>query len=148
MSFSAQLLQDEEREPISLAIPEEGIETEFRNRSTNAVGLLPNGFQERKLAVEYSTSKYRAYHGVEVERKMMGVVSCPRGRRLHSDLNGALNILRKAAGKTVSAIKKTLPSIVDQNRVTPEEGCNPRNLGETLALKGGRRSDGFPSLRI
>jgi len=38
--------------------------------------------------VEYCTSKYCAYHGVELERKMRGVVSCPGGHRLHSDLNG------------------------------------------------------------
>jgi len=66
--------------------------------------------------VEYSTSKYCAYHGVEVERRMRGVVSCPGGHRLHSDLNGALNIIRKAAG-TVPAIKKPPSFIVDHNRV-------------------------------
>ena len=50
MSSSGQLLQGEEREPISLAIPEEDIhEVEFKNRKTNVVRLLPNGFQERKL---------------------------------------------------------------------------------------------------
>jgi len=46
---------------------------------------------------------------------MKGVVSCLGG--LHSDLNGALNIIRKAAGKTISAIKKPLSFIVDHNRV-------------------------------
>ena len=73
--------------------------------------------------VEYCTSKYCACHGVEVERRMKGAVSCPGG--LHGDLNGALNILRKAANKTVPAIKKSLSFIVDHNRVTPKEGCNP-----------------------
>ncbi|MUM64973.1 transposase [Acidianus infernus] len=46
--------------------------------------------------VEYNTSKYCAYHGVEVKRNPRGVVICPKGHKLHSDLNGALNILKKA----------------------------------------------------
>jgi len=50
MLFSGQLSEDEEREPISLAMPEEGIhEVEFKNERTSVVRLLPNGFQERKL---------------------------------------------------------------------------------------------------
>jgi putative transposase len=50
MSSSGQLLGHEEREPITPAIPEEGIyEVEFKNKRTNVVRLLPNSFQERKL---------------------------------------------------------------------------------------------------
>jgi len=50
MSSFGQLLGHEEREPISPAIPEEGIyEVEFKNKRTNVVRLLPNGFQGRKL---------------------------------------------------------------------------------------------------
>jgi len=50
MASSGQLLRDEEREPTSPAMPEEGIyEVKFKNRRTNVVRLLPNGFQERKL---------------------------------------------------------------------------------------------------
>jgi len=50
MSSSCQLLGHEEREPISPAIPEEGIyEVKYKNRRTNVVRLLPNGYQERKL---------------------------------------------------------------------------------------------------
>jgi transposase len=72
--------------------------------------------------VEYDTSKYCAYHNVEVERKPRGVVSCPRGHRLHSDLNGALNILKKAVNVIVSKVKKPISFIVDHNRVAPVKG--------------------------
>ncbi|MGC9108611.1 MAG: transposase, partial [Infirmifilum sp.] len=75
--------------------------------------------------VEYSTSKYCAYHGIEVKRYPRGVVNCPNGHRLHSDLNGALNILRKATNVMVSIIKNPLSFIVDHNRVAPVKGCNP-----------------------
>jgi len=75
--------------------------------------------------VEYNTSKYCAYHDVEVERRLRGVVSCPTGHRLHSDLNGALNILKKAANVVVSTVKRPLSFIVDHNRVAPIKGCNP-----------------------
>jgi len=73
--------------------------------------------------IEYNTSKYCAYHGVEVERGPRGVVNCPKGHKLHSDLNGALNILKKATGITISAIKKPLSFIVDHNRVAPVKGA-------------------------
>jgi len=70
--------------------------------------------------VEYDTSKYCAYHdNVEVERKHRGVVSCPIGHRLHSDLNGALNILKKAVNVIVSKVKKPISFVVDHNRVAP-----------------------------
>jgi transposase len=76
--------------------------------------------------VEYNTSKYCAYHDdVEVERNPRGVVSCPKGHRLHSDLNGALNILKKAVNVIVSTVKKPISFIVDHNRVAPVKGCNP-----------------------
>jgi len=73
--------------------------------------------------IEYNTSKYCAYHGVEVERGPRGVINCPKGHKLHSDLNGALNILRKATGIVISAIKKPLSFIVDHNRVAPVKGA-------------------------
>jgi len=75
--------------------------------------------------VEYNTSKYCAYHDVEVERRPRGVVSCPLGHKLHGDLNGALNILKKAVNVMVSTVKKPLSFIVDHNRVAPVKGCNP-----------------------
>jgi len=73
--------------------------------------------------IEYNTSKYCAYHGVEVTRDPRGVVNCPKGHRLHSDLNGALNILKKATGIVISAIKRPLSFIVDHNRVAPIKGA-------------------------
>jgi transposase len=69
--------------------------------------------------VEYNTSKYCAFHGVEVKRKPRGVVHCPKGHKLHSDLNGALNIMKKATGKIPITIKKPLSFTVDHNRVAP-----------------------------
>jgi len=83
--------------------------------------------------VEYNTSKYCAYHGVEVKRQPRGVVSCPFGHKLHSDLNGALNIMKRAIGWILLVIKKPLSFIVEHNRVaptkrevTPKTSGNPR----------------------
>jgi len=75
--------------------------------------------------VEYNTSKYCAYHDVEVSRNPRGVVSCPKGHKLHSDLNGALNILKKAIGTVVSTVRKPLSFLVLHNGVAPVKGCNP-----------------------
>jgi len=80
--------------------------------------------------IEYNTSRICAYHDVEVTRDPRGVVNCPKGHKLHSDLNGALNILKKATGITISMIKKPLSFIVDHNRVAPIKGRNPQDLGE------------------
>jgi putative transposase len=74
--------------------------------------------------VEYNTSKYCVYHDVEVNRNPRGVVSCPKGHKLHSDLNGALNILKKAVGIAVSTVKKPLSFMVLHNGVAPVKGCN------------------------
>jgi len=73
--------------------------------------------------IEYNTSRICAYHGVEVVRGPREVVSCHKGHRLHSDLNGALNILKKATGIVISAIKRPLSFIVDHNRVAPINGA-------------------------
>jgi len=72
--------------------------------------------------VEYNTSRVCAYHNVEVKRQPRGVVSCPKGHKLHSDLNGALNIMRRAIGKIPPVIKKPLSFIVDHNKVAPVKG--------------------------
>jgi transposase len=72
--------------------------------------------------VEYNTSKYCAFHGVEVKRKPRGVIHCPKGHKLHSDLNGALNIMRRAIGKIPLTIKKPLSFIVDHNKVALVKG--------------------------
>ncbi|BBG25029.1 hypothetical protein IC006_2363 [Sulfuracidifex tepidarius] len=75
--------------------------------------------------VEYNTSRLCAYHNVEVKRHPRGVVSCPLGHKLHSDLNGALNILKKAIDKVVLTVKKPLSFLVFHNGVAPVKGCNP-----------------------
>jgi len=72
--------------------------------------------------VEYNTSKYCAYHDVEVKRSPRGVISCPKGHKLHSDLNGALNILKKAANATVSTVRKPPFFVVDHSLVAPVKG--------------------------
>jgi len=72
--------------------------------------------------VEYNTSKYCAYHEVEVSRNPRGVVTCPKGHKLHSDLNGALNILKKAIGTTIMTVKKPLSFLVLYNGVAPIKG--------------------------
>jgi len=72
--------------------------------------------------VEYNTSKYCAYHDVKVTRNPRGVITCPKGHRLHSDLNGALNILKKAVNVTLSTVKKPLSFVVDHNLVAPVKG--------------------------
>jgi putative transposase len=69
--------------------------------------------------VEYNTSRYCAYHNVEVKRQPRGVVHCPKGHKLHSDLNGALNIMKMAVGWIPPVIKKPLSFIVGHNRVAP-----------------------------
>jgi len=71
--------------------------------------------------VECITSRYCAYHGIEVKGNPRGVVNCPLGHKLHSDLNGVLNIMRKAVNLMVSVIKKPLSFMVDHNRVVPME---------------------------
>jgi putative transposase len=80
--------------------------------------------------VEYNTSKYCAYHGIEVKRFPRGVVHCPFGHKLHSDLNGALNIMKKAVGSIPLVIKKPLSFIVDHNQVAPVKGeVTPKTPG-------------------
>nr|MCG2880782.1 transposase [Vulcanisaeta sp.] len=83
------------------------------------------------MVVEYNTSKYCAYHNVEVKRQPRGVVHCPFGHRLHSDLNGALNIMKKATGKIPLVIKKPLSFIVDHNQVAPTKRGNTQDPRET-----------------
>jgi putative transposase len=80
--------------------------------------------------VEYNTSKYCAYHNVEVKRFPRGVIHCPKGHKLHSDLNGALNIMKKATGKIPQVIKKPLSFIVEHNGVAPVKGeVTPKTPG-------------------
>jgi len=90
---------------------------------TEAIELKAQEYGMRVfIVIEYNTSKYCAYHGIEVKRHPRGVVSCPKGHKLHSDLNGALNIMKKAVGSIPLVIKKPLSFIVEHNRVAPTKG--------------------------
>jgi len=69
--------------------------------------------------VEYNTSNHCAIHGVEVTRSPRGVITCPLGHRLHSDLNGALNILKRGVGSIPTTLKKPLSYLVDHSGIAP-----------------------------
>jgi len=69
--------------------------------------------------VEYNTSNHCAVHGTEVTRGPRGVVTCPLRHRLHSDLNGALNILKRGAGLIPATLKKPLSYFVDHSGIAP-----------------------------
>ncbi|MFP3229532.1 MAG: transposase [Nitrososphaeria archaeon] len=73
--------------------------------------------------VEYNTSNHCAVHGTKVARGPRGVVRCPLGHKLHSDLNGALNILRRGAGSMPATLKGSLSFLVDHSGVAPVKGA-------------------------
>jgi putative transposase len=73
--------------------------------------------------LEYNTSNHCAIHNVKVARGPRGVVTCPLGHRLHSDLNGALNILRRGAGLILTAVGRPLSFLVDHSGVAPAKGA-------------------------
>ena len=73
--------------------------------------------------VEYNTSNHCAVHGTKVARGPRGVVRCPLGHKLHSDLNGALNILRRGAGAIPATLKGSLSFLVDHGGVAPAKGA-------------------------
>jgi putative transposase len=87
------------------------------------------------LVVEYNTSRLCAYHGAEVDRKPRGVANCPLCHKLHSDVNGALNIMGLGVKKVVDVLGKPLSFLVSSNGVSPIKGSNAEDLGGTLALK-------------
>ena len=69
MLSSGQLNGHEEREPISPAIPGEGVyEVKYENKRTNVIRLLPNGSQERKLRKLADVSA-RLFNEVNYERR-------------------------------------------------------------------------------
>ncbi|MFP3285046.1 MAG: zinc ribbon domain-containing protein, partial [Nitrososphaeria archaeon] len=73
--------------------------------------------------LEYSTSNHCAIHGMEVTRGPRGVVTCPLGHRLHSDLNGALNILKRGVGSIPAAVGRPPSFLVDHGGVAPVKGA-------------------------
>jgi putative transposase len=86
------------------------------------------------LVIEYNTSRFCAYHDVKVDREPRGVVNCPFGHKLHSDVNGSLNIMKLGVKKIINALKKPLSFLVTANGVSPLKGSNALDLGGTLAL--------------
>ncbi|MFP3264187.1 MAG: zinc ribbon domain-containing protein, partial [Nitrososphaeria archaeon] len=73
--------------------------------------------------LEYNTSNRCAVHGVEVTRGPRGVVTCPLGHKLHSDLDGALNILRRGIGSIPATLERPLSFLVDHGGVAPVKGA-------------------------
>ncbi|QKR00927.1 transposase [Metallosphaera tengchongensis] len=71
------------------------------------------------LVVEYNTSRPCAFHNIPVERRPRGVINCPLGHRLHSDVNGALNIMKLGIKKVANTLKRPLSFLVTSNGVTP-----------------------------
>ncbi|MCI2413885.1 MAG: transposase [Candidatus Aramenus sp.] len=80
------------------------------------VGAIANKFYEygikTYLVIEYNTSRFCAYHNANVTRRPRGVVNCPLGHKLHSDVNGALNIVKLGVKKIVNALKKPFSFLV------------------------------------
>ncbi len=70
------------------------------------------------LLVEYNTSRFCAYHGVKVERKPRGAITCPQRLKLHSDVNGALNIMKLGVKKVVNALRKPLSFLITSNGIS------------------------------
>jgi len=75
---------------------------------------------------EDGTSKVCARHGCEVVRKPRGLVRCPYGHTMHSDVNAAMNILARGGGK-VPARVKVLSFIPTASKVIAvnEKSSNP-----------------------
>ncbi|MFP3293134.1 MAG: transposase [Nitrososphaeria archaeon] len=73
--------------------------------------------------LEYNTSNHCAIHGTKVVRGPRGVVRCPLGHRLHSDLNGALNILKRGVSSMPATLKGPLSFLVDHGGVAPVKGA-------------------------
>jgi len=69
--------------------------------------------------VEYNTSNHCAIHDAKVTRSPRGVITCPLGHKLHSDLNGALNILKRGVGSIPATLKKPLSFFVDHSGIAP-----------------------------
>ena len=69
------------------------------------IGAIEAKAREYGIAVyevfERGTSSHCAYHDEKVSRGPRGVITCSAGHKLHSDLNGALNMLRRSSGALV-----------------------------------------------
>ncbi|BBE41693.1 hypothetical protein [Conexivisphaera calida] len=83
---------------------------------------------------------------VEVKRYPRGVMTCPVGdHKLNSDLNGALNILRRGSGVLVRGNLRPLSFIVDHNGIALTnciaytKGITPKTLASIqLSQRSGK----------
>jgi len=97
--------------------------------------------------VEYNPSNHCAVHGAKVTRSPRGVVTCPLGHRLHSDLNGALNILKRGVGSIPATLKRPLSFFVDHGGVASVKAAltaetpAPGSPGNPRPSRAGRGSD-------
>ncbi|QKR00832.1 hypothetical protein GWK48_10960 [Metallosphaera tengchongensis] len=64
---------------------------------------------------------------------LRGAVNCPLGHKLHSDVNGALNMMKLGIKKVINILKKSLSFLVTPNGVIAIKGSNTLDLGGTLA---------------
>ncbi|ARM75402.1 RNA-guided endonuclease InsQ/TnpB family protein [Acidianus manzaensis] len=96
--------------------------------------LIEYGMRVYKV-IEYNTSRYCAYHGVEVVRKPRGTITCSLGHKLHSDLNGALNIMKRVVKGIPAKIKRPLSFYVFHNGVAPIKGSNALDPSGILAFR-------------
>jgi putative transposase len=81
---------------------------------------------------EDGTSKKCARHGCEVQRGPRGLVRCPHGHAMHSDINAAMNILARGGGKVPVRVKvlSFIPTASKVIAVNEKKSSNP-------ALKAG-----------
>jgi len=63
-----------------------------------------------------------AYHNNKAARSPGSVIKCTLEHELHSDLNGALNILKKATGKLIKRATKPLSYLVFYSRLSFVKG--------------------------
>jgi putative transposase len=75
---------------------------------------------------EDGTSKTCARHGCEVQRGPRGLVRCPYGHAMHSDINAAMNILARGGGKVPTRVR-VRSFILTANKAIPvnEKNSNP-----------------------
>jgi len=76
---------------------------------------------------ENNTSKVCARHGCEVVRKPRGLVWCPYGHAMHSDVNAAMNILKRGGGKVPTRVRvlSFIPTASKVVAVNEKKSSNP-----------------------
>jgi putative transposase len=76
---------------------------------------------------EDNTSKKCARHGCEVVRKPRGLVRCPFGHAMHSDVNAAMNILARGGGKVPTRVRvlSFIPTASKVIAVNEKRNSNP-----------------------